>query len=53
VPDIHVEAFERLAAGTEVRVTCIGEIVAGNSIECRDKKGTLLQTNDHAYEHFL
>ncbi len=53
VPDIHVEAFERLAAGTEVRVTCIGEIVAGNSIECRDKKGTLLQINDHAYEHFL
>ena len=53
VPDKHIGEFERLAVELDTRVTCIGKIVPGNTVECHDKKGELLKIEEHAYEHFL
>ncbi len=44
--------LERLAAQLDVRVTCIGEIVAGHGIECFDAEGALRNPGSFSFQHF-
>ena len=49
----HSLEFESVAAESDIRITCIGEIVAEQGIHCFDGSGAAVQIDDHAYEHFL
>ncbi len=44
--------LERVAGQLDVRVTCIGEIVAGHGIECFDAGGSLRNLDSFSFQHF-